>query len=277
MKGHDPSGEEPVPNVLEPGGLEQPGELGRPGEAPHAGRQVRVRRAAGENLAGERNENVEPQPVEGPQNAPRPRDLEDPEPAAAVEYAPKLSQPFFDVGNVPDPESDGCRVEGVVREGQLQQVALDPAHVGPFSLRALQHGLGEIQPGHAPARMRGGDREIARPAAGVQYPVAGPDYRLCRQPAPAPVEPSRHQPVHRVVDRRDAIEHALHLGRLEPAALEARLAPRRLRYRIRRRQDRVAAGAHSPQPLTSVCSTPSWSRQRATMKSTRSSTFSAPW
>ena len=73
---------------------------------------------------------------------------------------------------------------------------------------------------------------------------------------PAAVEADRHDAVHQVVHRRDAVEHRAHALGGQPAGL----------------------GAHSwPQRRTSSWSRPSWSRQRATMKSTRSSTDLAPW
>ena len=75
-----------------------------------------------------------------------------------------------------------------------------------------------------------GDGEIAGAARGVEHAVAGPDGRRGGEPAPAQVEPGRHHPVHRVVDRRDAVEHrpdgvrrsVMHPSRVAPVPRRAR-------------------------------------------------------
>src|SRR6185437_7286493 len=122
----------------------------------------------------------------------------------------------------------------------------------------LEHPLGEVDADDFPcARLAGCDRKVARPTTGVEDAVARPDRLAHRRPAPALVETRRHDPVHRVVDRRDAVEHPLHAF------------------------GRQAAGFHRhvacPQRGVSAWSSPIWSRARATTKSTRFSTVSAPW
>src|SRR5262249_2625433 len=114
--------------------------------------------------------------------------------------------------------------------------------------------------------------------AGVEDAVALLHDGSHREAPPAPVETGRHHVVHHVVDGRDAVEHRLYpLGRQRPDVL---------------RHDCPAPAPATPAPppfgasfeptasthlSTSVFSTPSWSRQRATTKSTRSSTVSGRW
>src|SRR6201999_168239 len=50
-------------------------------------------------------------------------------------------------------------------------------------------------------------RKVARAAGGVEDAVAQPHRRRRGGAAPAQVEAGGHDPVHRVVDRRDAVEH----------------------------------------------------------------------
>ena len=119
---------------------------------------------------------------------------------------------------VADAEADRRRVERLVRERKRERVAFDPLELGSLAARALEHRLREVEPRDLSARCRRRDREVAGSAAGVEHPVAGPDHRFGRLAAPAPVEPGRHQPVHRVVDGRDPVEHRPHaLGRKRPA------------------------------------------------------------
>ena len=66
-------------------------------------------------------------------------------------------------------------IEGVVRERQVQGVAVAPVDLGPQAPRHRQHALIQIEPGHAArGRHAGGGlpREDARPAADVEHPVA---------------------------------------------------------------------------------------------------------
>ena len=93
--------------------------------------------------------------------------------------------------------------------------------------------------------------------ASVEHTRARPHDRFRGELAPAPVESCGHDVVHRVVHGRDAVEHAA-----DGVGLQL---------------PRLVAHDASPQRLASVLSIPSWSRQRATTKSTRSSTRSAPW
>src|SRR2546430_15186226 len=79
-------------NRVEAGGAEQRGEVLGTRKAPHAGRQVRVRGAAGKHLSGDRNEHVEPQPEERARDADRPRDLKDAEPTSGPENAAELTE-----------------------------------------------------------------------------------------------------------------------------------------------------------------------------------------
>jgi hypothetical protein len=65
-----------------------------------------------------------------------------------------------------------------------------------------------------------GDREITGAAADVEHAVARLHHLVDGDPPPAPVEPRGHRPVHRVVHRRDAVEHAPHAVGREPAGLD---------------------------------------------------------
>ena len=60
---------------------------------------------------------------------------------------------------------------------------------------------------------------LASAAAGVEDAVARLDDRLDGEPAPGAVEAGGHDPVHRVVHRRDAVEHAAHAVGRERARL----------------------------------------------------------
>ena len=130
--------------------------------------------------------------------------------------------------------------------------------------RALEHLLGEVEPDDVGAA--GARAPIARspvPQQASSDAVAAAHGLLDRDPPPAPVEPGGHHVVHRVVDRRDPVEHPLHaLGRTASHGLP----PARRAY-----------AGHCPHRFVSVFSSPSWSSARPTTKSTRSSTVSAPW
>ena len=150
----------------------------------------------------------------------------------------------------PDRRHDG--VERRVVERQRQQVSLHPLHVGRLAARAGEHLLGEVETGH----VRGshalvGERQVAGATGPIEHAVARAHRRLGGQPPPPAVEARRHHTVHRVVDRRDPVEH---------------------------RADVLGSEGHCcPQRGVSAWSSPSWSSTRATTKSTRSPTVSAPW
>ena len=142
-------------------------------------------------------------------------------------------------------------------EERLQEaVARHPGLVAEVGSSALEAGGKRLRPMlvFLAAYLAGGDSKITCSTTCVQDPIARSDDRLGRDAPPALVEPGGHQPVHHVVDRRDPVEHRPHLGRRQPPRL----------------------GRHSPHRLASECSKPRWSRQRATTKSTRSPTVSAP-
>ncbi len=242
---------------LEPARAQQLRELLRPGEAAHARGQVRVRVSARQEAAEQRDDAVEPELVEELQRAARRRDLEDPQPAAGPEHTAQLPDRSFEVLDVPDPEAHDRRVEARVLERKLEHVRLHPFELGRLSPGPLEHPLGEVDPDDvARAGVASGDGEIARAAAGVEHVVSGPHGLSDGRPAPALVEAGGHDAVHRVVDRGDPVEHAPDAFRRQPAALHRHVCPQR---------------------GVSACSSPSRSRARATMKSTRFSTVSAPW
>ena len=209
----------------------------------------------GRILPGERDQDLEPEPVEVPQQPARPRDLEDSDPAARAQHSPQLGKRLLEVGDVADAEADGGRVEGRILERQLQQIALDPLDFGVLPPSALEHPLREVEADHVRPGLPRRDREIARATAGVEHAIAGRNDDPDREPPPALVEADGHDAVHQVVDRGDPVEHRADAFRGEGPGLVRLIAP----------------------ALTSVLSSPSWSRIRATMKSTRSSMVSAPW
>ena len=107
-----------------------------------------------------------------------------------------------------------------------ERIAFDPLELGSLAASALQHRLGEVDPGHLPSGCGSRDREVAGAATGVEHLVAGLDNGPGGLTAPAPVEPCRHHPVHRVVHGRDPVEHRPHaLGRQRPA-LDVHAFPR---------------------------------------------------
>ena len=118
MESDDPGGEGAVAHLAEAARLEALREAARRGKAAHARGQVGVRRTAGENLAEERDDAVEPDAVERREPPGRRRDLEDPEPPALPQHAAELAQAGVEILDVSDAEADRRRVEGRVAEGQ---------------------------------------------------------------------------------------------------------------------------------------------------------------
>ena len=169
----------------------------------------------------------------------------------------ELAQAALEIVEVAHAEADGHHVEVPVRKGQRERVPLNPFDGSRLAPCTLEHPLGEVEADHLPAATLGLDREISGATAGIEHPIARPHDLARREAAPAPVEPRGHRPVHHVVDRGDAVEHPAHLVGREPSGLVG--------------QD------DSPQRFASALSIPSWSRQRATRKSTRSSIVSGAW
>ena len=254
MQGDDPACERAVPDVGEAGAVHQLGEIVRPGKPADARRQVRVGGAALEQLAEQWNNTVEPDSVERRKRSARPGDLEDRDAPVCSEHAAQLGQRPLQVGHVADAERDCRSLERPIGERKRQQVSLDPLDRFGFPPGALEHRLGEIETGDSAAGPLAGDGEVAGATARVEHAVARPDDCLRRDPPPAQVEAHRHHPVHHVVDGGDAVEHRPHLVRRQGAR-----------------------GHDCPHRSISVLSSPSWSSARATTKSTRSSTVSAPW
>ncbi len=256
MQRDDAAGERPITNLSEPVPLEQLCERVGVGEAPHARRQVRVGRAAGEHLAEERHDAVEPDAIERGEAPARRRDLEDAEPTTDAKDAPQLADPGGEVLDVPHTEADGHGVERRVVEGQREHVALHELDLGRLFTSELEHALGEVEPDDIGAVCARLDCKVACAAAGVERSVARPHRLLDRDAPPLTVEAGRHDAVHRVVDRSDPVEH--------------------LADALRRKRPGLHAG-HCPHRFVSVFSSPSWSSARPTTKSTRFSTVSAPW
>ena len=125
---------------------EQLGELLRAGEAAHARGQVRVRLAAGQDAAEQRDDPVEPERGRTARAAPRGVVISRiAEPAAGTEHAAQLADPRLEVLDVADPEADDRRVEARVLERQREHVALDQLELGRLAPGALEHRLGEVE------------------------------------------------------------------------------------------------------------------------------------
>ena len=123
--------------------------------------------------------------------------------------------------------------------------------------RALEHPLGEVEADHV-RRRPSAPRPRDRRCRSRRRALGRPAQRRCRTVSRRQrwSRPDGHHAVHQVVDRRDPVEHRADAFGRERAGLV--------------RHD-------WPQREMSVLSSPSWSRIRATMKSTRSSIVSAPW
>src|SRR4029450_13988992 len=96
--------------------------------------------------------------------------------------------PKLQILDVSDAEPHGRGVEAPFREGQREQVALDPLQSGRLPPRTLEHPFGEVEAGHATPLTGGSDGEVTRPAARVQHRVAWTHHRASRRPAPALAE-----------------------------------------------------------------------------------------
>src|SRR6188508_2441643 len=144
VQGHDTPGKAPEPHGLEAARAEQLRKRLRSGEAAHARGQVRVRVAAREEAAEQRDDAVEPELVEDLERSARRRDLEDPEPAPGPEHAPQLPDRCFEVLDVPNPEAYDGRVEARVLERKLEHVGLHPLELGCLAPGLLEHPLGKV-------------------------------------------------------------------------------------------------------------------------------------
>ena len=122
-------------DLLEAAALEQRGERLGAGEATHARGEVRVRLPAGEHLAEQRHDPVEPEREERPQDAARLRDLEDREPPAGPQHAAQLARaPASRSATFRTPKPTVAASNVVVGERQREQVALDPLDGRPTSV-----------------------------------------------------------------------------------------------------------------------------------------------
>ena len=160
----------------------------------------------------------------------------------------------LEIGDVADTEPDGRRVERRVAEREVRAGRRAPSRRRATCVCARSSMRSEKSRPTTPPRRAARPRSRDRPCRSRRRGRGRPGCTAAcdGEPAPAPVEPGRHHAVHRVVDGRDAVEHRLDARRVERAGL------------VR----------HEPHRRTSVLSMPSWSRQRATTKSTRSPTDS---
>src|SRR3990170_8820783 len=129
MERDDTAAEHPPAYLREPGSRQESGEVLGPREAPDARRQVRVGGAAREQLPEERDGGGEPDAEERRERSPRPGDLEAGEAPTRAEDAAKLPEARLEVGDVPDAEADGGRVERRVRGGKREHGTPHPLHL----------------------------------------------------------------------------------------------------------------------------------------------------
>ena len=206
-------------DVLEAGALEERGEILRAWEAPNARREVRVGLATGKHTARERHEHVEPEPEERPEDALRPRDLENRELAAGPQHARELLQSAFEIREVPHAEADRRCVEVAFGKRKRERVALHPFDRARLLASALEHLRREVERDDATAATLSLDGEITRSAARVENAISRPYHGVHGELAPALIEAGRHHAVHDVVDGSDPIEHPAHRLGLEPSGL----------------------------------------------------------
>ena len=206
--------EQPEAHLLEAAALEQRGELLGAGEATHARREVRVRAPAGEHLAEQRHDPVEPEREERPQDASGLRDLEDREPPSGPQHAPQLGDAPASRSatfRTPKPTVAASKVSSA--NGSARRSPSTHSTVGDFRRARSSIAAEKSSPvtwrRSAPPRPRGRRCRSTRRGRGRRAHDG-----LDREPAPLAVEPGRHHAVHRVVDRRDAVEHAAHGVRL---------------------------------------------------------------
>jgi hypothetical protein len=136
--------------------------------------------------------------------------------SAGPRHASNLAQPGGVVREVAQPKADGDRVEGRVCPRKRERIpdavlGQSRARRNAAATRQVEHALTDVSADHVPPPADGhcrGAGQRARAARHVQgmHPRAqsgGTD----RVAAPAPIDPRRHERVHGVVQRRDAIEH----------------------------------------------------------------------
>ena len=171
----------------------------------------------------------------------------------------ELAQARLEVGEVAHAEARRSRRR--TRRPRTGSASASPCthSIAPDFRRARSSMRSEkSSPTTAPPRRSASTARSPVPQHASSTRSPGHTTSLYGEPPPAAVEPGRHDVVHDVVDRRDAVEHAAHGLGLERPGL-------------------VGHRASRPSGVTSALSIPIWSRQRATTKSTRSSIVSAPW
>ena len=205
----DRAAEQAEADALEARPLEQRGEVLRLREAAHARREVRVGLAAGQHLPEQRHDPVEPEREERPQGAARPRDLEDREPPARAQHATR-ARAARPRGRRRCARRSRRSPRRTRRPRTAARAGRPATHSTVSDFRRARSSIRgrEVEAGDDPALALGRDREVAGAAAGVEHAVAGLHDGLDRQPPPARSRPGGHDAVHRVVDRRDPVEHA---------------------------------------------------------------------
>ena len=159
----DAAAEQPVAHVARSRRARSAPTAPRAREAPHARGQVRVRLAAGEHLAGERHERVEPEPEERPQRARAARDLEHREPAAGPQDARSSRRPPSRSARLRTPKPTVAASNSPSRERQGERVALHPLDRAATCARARSSiGSEKSSPTTRPPRRSACDREVAR-------------------------------------------------------------------------------------------------------------------
>jgi hypothetical protein len=133
-------------------------------------------------------------------------------PAARPDHPGELGEHRTEVDEVPEREPARHTVDGTVRYGEAQGVALHDRRRGA---PGGQHPEGEVDTDGDQPGMCQVVAEVARPAGDVEHGRAGREPQGADGlPAPADVQAEGHDPVDQVVPRRDPVEHRPHRPRL---------------------------------------------------------------
>src|SRR5262249_51919717 len=122
---------------------------------------------------------------------------------------------------VAEGEAAGERVGAAVCERERGGVALHEGRTDAAPARSGEHSAREVDADDARAAAAREPAEVSRAAREVDHAIAGTDAdRGEGRAPPALVEAGGKEPVHRVVARRDALEHRAHASALLRRARE---------------------------------------------------------
>src|SRR5204863_1581145 len=141
----DPTREGAVAHRIEARGRDQPRQLLGAGKASHACREIGVGGSTRYKLAEQRHHYVEPEAVEGGEEAARPGDLENREPSTVAEHTAQLAHGALEVLDVADAEADGNGIEARIVERKREDVPARPLQVGRLPASAREDAVGEVE------------------------------------------------------------------------------------------------------------------------------------